>query len=54
MLAKIAAHLAGDALSIAGLQDMALPLVLSSATGMALTLVMLPLLLEFTPQAPPC
>ncbi|KAF6259689.1 selenocysteine synthase [Scenedesmus sp. NREL 46B-D3] len=39
MLAKLAAHLAGDALSIAGLSGMALPLVLPSATGMALTLV---------------
>jgi O-phospho-L-seryl-tRNASec:L-selenocysteinyl-tRNA synthase len=41
MLAKLAAHLAGDALSIAGLQELALPLVLPCATGMALTLVML-------------
>ncbi|WIA16718.1 hypothetical protein OEZ85_013372 [Tetradesmus obliquus] len=38
MLAKLAAHLAGDALRIAGLADMALPLLLPSATGMALTL----------------
>uniref|UniRef100_A0A383VZ09 O-phosphoseryl-tRNA(Sec) selenium transferase n=1 Tax=Tetradesmus obliquus TaxID=3088 RepID=A0A383VZ09_TETOB len=41
MLAKLAAHLAGDALRIAGLADMALPLLLPSATGMALTLVLL-------------
>lgn len=41
MLAKLAAHLAGDALRIAGLADLATPLVLPSATGMALTLVLL-------------
>jgi O-phospho-L-seryl-tRNASec:L-selenocysteinyl-tRNA synthase len=41
MLAKLAAHLAGDALSLAGLADLPLPQVLPSATGMALTLVLL-------------
>jgi hypothetical protein len=55
MLAKLAAHLAGDALSTAGLADLALTLVLPSATGMALTLVMLlHLLLDVMLQALLC
>jgi hypothetical protein len=56
MLAKLAAHLAGDALSIAGMQDMALTLVLPSATSMALTLssMLLPLLLDIALQALLC
>jgi hypothetical protein len=55
MLAKIAAHLAGDAFSIAGRQNMALPLVLPSATGMALTITpcFCKLLLGIAVQAPP-